>query len=155
MIASTSNKSLLQLPVQIQTMDIRELFHLEALLDYGASGLFIDLEYMKTKQINTHQLAQSIPVNNVDGTLNERGPIQEVVELVLWYNRHHEHAVFAVICIGKEDLILRLPWLKKHNPEVDWTIEVVKMSQCLSVCSTYCEEVSSKCKAYHSEAHQI
>jgi hypothetical protein len=42
-----------------------------------------------------------------------------VVELQLQYNRHHEHAVFAVTCTGKEDLILGLPWLKKHNPKVD------------------------------------
>jgi hypothetical protein len=49
MIASISNKSSPQLPVQIQTMDTRELFGLEALLDCRASGLFIDLEYVKTK----------------------------------------------------------------------------------------------------------
>ena len=48
-----------------------------------------------------------------------------MVELVLQYNGHHEQAVFAVTCIGKEDLILRLPWLKKHNLEVDWTTESV------------------------------
>jgi hypothetical protein len=64
-----------------------------------------------------------------------------VVELVLWYNGHQEHAVFAVTCIGKEDLILKLPWLKKHNPEMDWTTEIVKMLCCPSVCSTCHEEI--------------
>ena len=136
MIASISDKSLLQLLEQIQTTDTGEFFGLEALLDCGASGLFINSEYVKTKQINTCQLAQPIPVNNIDGTPNKKGPIWKVVELQLWYNRHHKHAVFAVTCMGKEDLILRLPWVKKHNPEVDWTTEVVKMLQCSSVCST-------------------
>ena len=63
------------------------------------------------------------------------------MELVLWYDGHYEQAVFAVTCIGKEDLILRLPWLKKHNLEVDWATGTVKMSQCPSVCSTCREEV--------------
>jgi hypothetical protein len=78
-----------------------------------------------------------------------------VVELVLQYNGHHECAVFAVTCIGKEDPILGLPWLKKHNPEVESTIGRVKMSCCPSVCSTCHEEVQTKCKAHYLEVHQI
>ena len=50
------------------------------------------------------------------------------MELVLQYDRHHEQAVFAVTCIGEENLILGLLWLKKHNLEVDWTTGTVKMS---------------------------
>jgi hypothetical protein len=71
------------------------------------------------------------------------------------YNGHHECAVFAVICIGKKDLILRLPWLKKHNLKMDWTTERVKMSCCPSVCSICHEEVWSEYKAHHLEVHQI
>ena len=90
MIASSQDSSSLQLSIQIQTTDTGELFELQALLDSGASGLFINLEFVKAKQINTCQLTRPIPVNNVDRSLNKRGPIQEVVELVLWYNRHHK-----------------------------------------------------------------
>ena len=75
MIASSQDSSSLQLSIQIQTTDTGELFGLEALLDSGASGLFIDSEFVKAKQINTHQLTRPIPVNNVDGSPNERGPI--------------------------------------------------------------------------------
>jgi hypothetical protein len=78
-----------------------------------------------------------------------------MVELVLQYNGHHKQAVFVVICIRKEDLILGLPWLKKHNLEINWTTESVKMFQCPSVCSICQEEVQSKYKTQHSEIHQI
>ena len=89
-IASSQDSSSLQLSIQIQTTDTGELFGLEALLDSGASGLFIDLEFVKAKRINTHQLTRPIPVNNVNISPNKRGPIQEIVELVLLYDRHHE-----------------------------------------------------------------
>jgi hypothetical protein len=48
-ITSTQNNSFLQLLIQIQTIDTEELFGLEALLDNGALGLFINLEFIKTK----------------------------------------------------------------------------------------------------------
>jgi hypothetical protein len=63
--------------------------------------------------------------------------------------------VFAVTCIEKKDLILRLSWLRKHNPEVDWTTGRVKMSCCPSVCSTCHKEVWTECKAHYSEVCQI
>ena len=49
MIASSQDSSSLQLSIQIQTTDTGELFGLEALLDSGASGLFIDSEFVKAK----------------------------------------------------------------------------------------------------------
>jgi hypothetical protein len=59
-ISCILNRSSLQLPVQIQTTNTRELFGLEVLLDYEASGLFINSEFVRTKQINSCQLSQSI-----------------------------------------------------------------------------------------------
>jgi hypothetical protein len=59
---------------------------------------------------------------------NEAGPITEVVDIVLRYKGHSERAIFAVMAIRQEDVILGLPWFKEHNPEVDWRTEEVKMS---------------------------
>ena len=44
--------------------------------------------------------------------------------------------MFAVTCIGKEDMILGMPWLKAHNLEVDWVSGKVKMSRCPTRCNT-------------------
>ena len=32
--------------------------------------------------------------------------------------------------IGKQDVILGTPWLRKHNPEIDWEKEEVLLSRC-------------------------
>ena len=105
-VAGTEGRSSIKLPVQIQTTDTGEKFRLRALVDSGATGLFIDSDYMRSNQINTKLLTQPIPVNNVDGTPNKQGPIRAVAELMLTYEGHSERAVFAVACIGKEDMIL-------------------------------------------------
>ena len=67
---------------------------------------------------------------NVDGTLNEAGAITEVVSLILHYKNHLERTTFAVCGLGKQKLILGHPWLRKHNPEIDWVTQEVKMSRC-------------------------
>ena len=33
--------------------------------------------------------------------------------------------------LGKTDIILEMPWLQAHNPEINWEIGEVKMMRCL------------------------
>jgi hypothetical protein len=67
----------------------------------------------------------------VDGSPNEARSISKVVELVLWYCDHSERATFVVTRLGKQDIILGLTWLYKHNPEVDWQSGEVKIESLL------------------------
>ena len=41
---------------------------------------------------------------------------------------------FGVVNLGKAMMILGHDWLKKHNPEVNWTTGEVKMTQCPPAC---------------------
>src|SRR5262245_21341008 len=66
--ASPTNRSL-RLPVQLQTTDTQLVKATQALLDCGATGLFISKDYAKQEQIETKKLSTPIPVRNVDGTL--------------------------------------------------------------------------------------
>ena len=36
--------------------------------------------------------------------------------------------------LGKNQVILRYTWLKKYNPDIDWTNGEVKMTQCPRSC---------------------
>ncbi|KAF7354540.1 hypothetical protein MSAN_01366500 [Mycena sanguinolenta] len=85
-----------------------------------AASEFIDSGYVLESGIPVWGLSQLIPVFNVDGSPNEAGIITEVADVVLRYNGHSEHAQFVVTQLGKEKLILRMSWLWKHNPEVNW-----------------------------------
>ena len=110
---------------------------------------------MKKERLNTRKLTNPIPVNNVDGTPNEAGPISEIVDMVLCYKDHTEWAIFAVTSLGDQDAILGLPWLRKHNPEVDWRTEEVKMSCCPVQCKTCQLEIKEERHIRRIEARRI
>jgi hypothetical protein len=59
------------------------------------------MEYVKQKWLTVQNLARPIPVYNIDGTLNEAGAISGIVDIVLRYKGHTEHAQFAVTGLRK------------------------------------------------------
>jgi hypothetical protein len=50
------------------------------------------------------------------------------MDVILRYQDHSEQAIFAVTKLGNQEMLLGLPWLKAHNPEVDWVTGEVKMN---------------------------
>jgi hypothetical protein len=80
---------------------------MDALVDSGATGCFIDRDYVKANWLTTRTLSCPIPVWNVDGTPNgTTGYISEAVDLVLRYKNHLECTLFAVTGLGTQSLIL-------------------------------------------------
>ena len=131
MIAATEEISTsLRLKVEIETTDTAERKSVTALLDSGSTGECINRDYAKSCWFNLVKLEQLIPVYNVDGTPNKAGSITEVVSLILRYKNHSERTTFCVTNLGKQKLILGHSWLRKNNPEIDWGMGNVKMSQC-------------------------
>jgi predicted aspartyl protease len=128
----------LYLRVKIESTDTQQKHGVRALVDSGATGLFINREYVKSNQIPTKKLSQPTPVYNVDGTANTAGAISEVAELLLRYNGHSERALFCVTGLGKQNLILGHTWLKEHNLEVDWRTGKIEMSRCSPRCCNGC-----------------
>ena len=137
---SEDRRRSLFLKIELQATDTGEVKSVKALLDSGATGMFIDQGYVKTHKLSTIPLSKPILVRNVDGTPNEGGSIKEVVELVLRYKNHSEKAFFAVSTLGAQDVILGHTWLHKHNPDINWATGEVKMSRCSGPCCSGCKE---------------
>jgi len=128
----------LLLLVEIRTTDTSELHSVKALLDCGATGSFIDRDFVRSKEMNTRTLSYSIPVFNVNGSPNKAGQISEVVDIVLRYKTHSERMLLAVSRLGKQSLILGYDWLKDHNPRIDWEKREVEMTHCPLQCEGGC-----------------
>ena len=77
-----------EIPLQLRTIDSNTPISVEALIDLGATGLFIDIEYVWSKNIHTQHLPRAILVYNIDGTPNEAGQITEVIDLIVQYKDH-------------------------------------------------------------------
>ncbi|KAG5730948.1 hypothetical protein E4T56_gene7122 [Termitomyces sp. T112] len=121
-MASALSTNSLCLDVEIETTDTQQTHGVTALLDSGATGLFLDLEMPK-----------------------KAGAINSVVDLVLHYWNHAEHAIFAITSLGRQDMILGFTWLQEHNPKVNWTKGEVTMSRCPWKCSTCAAEDRKEC----------
>ena len=52
----------------------------------------------------------------------------------MFFKGHMERARMDMCNLGKTELILGMPWLAVHNPEIDWEKEKVKMTHCLLIC---------------------
>jgi len=120
--------------VEIGTTDTSELHSVKALLDSGATGSFIDRDFVQLEGINTQTLSYNIPVFNVDGSPNEAGQISEVIDVLLRYKTHSERMLLAISRLGKQSLILGYNWLKDHNPKIDWEKGEVEMTRCPLRC---------------------
>jgi len=129
----------IMIPVHLKTTDTLEEAATEAMVDTGATGDFIDRDFVERAKLPTRLLSQPIPVYNVDGTPNEAGSIDRVVDVVMTYAGHSERILLAVTRLGKQSMILGFTWLKKHNPEISFRpIPLVKMSRCLPRCCVGC-----------------
>jgi predicted aspartyl protease len=115
----------------------------QALIDCGATGCFIDIEWAKLNNVPICPLSKPIPVNNVDETANDASMITDISDVILHYENHSECTQLAVTCLGKQSLILGYNWLRNHNLEINWQTKDVKMSHCPLQCSTC--RVEDKC----------
>jgi hypothetical protein len=86
---------LLNLSIELQTTDTQETKATKALLDCGASGLFMGKDYIACEGLNTKKLSEPIEVTNIDGTPNEASPITEIADVIFCYKGHSERAIFA------------------------------------------------------------
>jgi hypothetical protein len=56
----------------------------------------------------------------VDGTENKQGTIQYYTDLDLQVNGKTNMEQFIITGLGNQKIILGLPWLWEHNPEINW-----------------------------------
>src|SRR5260221_7820296 len=108
---------------------------MSALLDSGATGMFINRSFMQKHQLETTPLPQPILVCNVDSSPNENGSVMEEVHVTLHFGCHSKRAYLAAANLGQQMVIIGHSWLTLHNPEVDWVSQKVSMMRCPPSCN--------------------
>ena len=91
----------------------------EALLDSRVTGLVMSEEFAKKHRFRRTKLERLVYVRNVDGILNYAGPIVDTVEVEIFFKGHKKRMSIDVIGGQKWSVILGMPWLTCHNPEID------------------------------------
>ena len=120
--------------IGLERINTQEGITVEALLDSGATGLVISSEFAKKQGFKLKRLDRPMYIRNVNGSLNKEGPIEHMVKVNIYYQGHRERTEIDVIRGQKWTVILGMPWLACHNPEIDWKIGEVKMTRYSEEC---------------------
>ena len=104
------------------------------LLNSGAIGMFIDRNIVARYRFQLQKLERLVQVRNVNDTNNSTGAITHQVEVNMYYKGYVERMRIDVCDLGKTDVILGMPWLQGHNPEINWEMGEVKIMRYLLLC---------------------
>jgi len=130
--------------VGLEKLESHEGVAVKALLDSRATGLFINTAFAKEKGFRMKRLKNPLLVRNVDGAVNMEGAITHQVECNMFFKEHVERVRIDICNLGKTEVILGMPWLAAHNPEIDWEKGEVRMIHCPSICGKKKQEEEKK-----------
>jgi len=130
--------------VGLEKLENYEGVAVRALLDSGVTGLFMDTTFAREKGFKMEKLKKPLLVRNVDGTVNAGGAITHQVKCNMFFKGHVERARIDVCNLGKTEVILEMPWLAVHNPEIDWEKGEVKITCCPPICGKRKQEEKRK-----------
>ena len=112
------NERTLRIPVKISVND--QIIETTTIIDCGVTGSFIDPELVALAKFPLKRLDRQVKAYNVDGTTNSKGNIIWETNVDLLFPKHRENVKLMVLNLGRRQIILGMPWLKKWNPVIDW-----------------------------------
>jgi len=130
--------------VGLEKLESHEGIAVKALLDSGATGLFMDTTFVREKGFKMERMKNPLLVKNIDRTVNVRRAITHQVKCNMFFKGHVERVRMDVCNLGKTEVILGILWLVAHNPEIDWEKGEVKMTRCPPICGKRKQEEKKK-----------
>jgi len=118
------------LNIGVEKIDMHKGVMIKVLLGSGVMGMFMDRQTAARHGFKLQKLEKLLVVRNVDGMNNSREAITHQVECNVFYKGHMERIRMDVCDLGKIEVILGMPWLTAHNPEINWETGEVKMTRC-------------------------
>ena len=107
------------LDIGVKRMDTHQSITIKALLDSGAIGMFMNRKIVAKHRFRLQRLERPVRVKNVDGTYNSGEAITHEVEVNVYYKSHVERIRIDVYDLERIEVILGMPWLVAHNPEIN------------------------------------
>jgi len=132
--------------VELEKLESHKGVAIKALLDSGATGLFMDTTFAREKGFKMERMKNPLLVKNVDETVNAGGAITHQVGCNMFFKGHVERVRMDICNLGKTEVILGMPWLAAYNPEIDWEKGEVKITRCPPICGKRKQEKKKEVK---------
>lgn len=98
---------------------------LRVLIDSGADENFMDWNMAKRLHLTVSPLLKPLEARALDGRLLCRVTHRTQPIRLVMAQGHSEQLSFHLYCSPQHPVILGLPWLKQHNPKIDWISDEV------------------------------
>lgn len=111
---------------------------LTAMIDSGASGNFLSQRIADGLGFGIRKKEEPYNLTVVDGSPlpSGNGRVElETYPLPVAIHKHHEELTFDIVGMATHDVVLGMPWLKKHNPMINWKKQVLEFERCGCVTS--------------------
>ena len=122
--------------VKVVLQGKRKKFSINAMIDSGATEDFIDREVCQKHQIRTIATENRREIYLAHGNASDMGPVTHIAKVPMTIGNHQELATLQVANFQNHEVILKMPWLKGHNPKIDWGKN--KMTFDSERCTTWC-----------------
>ena len=115
------------LHILIRLSNGTQIVETTALVDCGATRNFIDVSLLCLLELPLEKLPKPIIANNVDGTANAEGTIRWKAHTNVLFKERTEKLKLMILSLGRRQIILGMPWLKKWNPTIDWKRNMIML----------------------------
>ena len=116
--------------IGIEKVDTHEGVTMKVLLDSGATRMFANRKFVEKNRFKLEKLNRAVKIRNIDGMENSGGIVTHEIECNVYFKGHVERMRLDVCNLGRMEVILGIPWLAAHNPEIDWEKGEVKITRC-------------------------
>uniref|UniRef100_A0A183CNF3 RNA-directed DNA polymerase n=1 Tax=Globodera pallida TaxID=36090 RepID=A0A183CNF3_GLOPA len=113
------------------------------MIDSGASGNFINSGYVEKHKIPTKKKKSARRVQVIDGRPIANGLIERECTFQVIMNDHVEEITCDVAPLGRHTVVLGIPWLKKHNPKINWSQGTLEFDSEYCVAECLCEDCNA------------
>ena len=97
---------------------------MKALLDSGSQANYVSANIVDKSGLLQWHKTDPYPLQVANGApMPDNDTIRyEVRNVELLIQEHREEITLDILEMATHDIILGLPWLRKHNPEIDWKL---------------------------------
>ena len=109
---------------------------INAMIDSGATEDLINQEVCNKHGIKIIKAKNPREIYLVEGKPSAMGLVTHMTKVPMDISSHRKLATFQVANLQNYEVILGMPWLRKHNPTIDWNDKKITFND--ERCTTWC-----------------
>jgi len=122
--------------VKIQLQGGKQSVTINTMIDSGATEDFIDQGVCNKHGIKMINAKNPREIYHADGKPSAMGPVTHMTKVPMDISSYRELATFHVANLQNHEVVLEMPWLREHNPRIDWNDKRIIFNS--EQCTTWC-----------------